>query len=129
MKYLEEYEHYTKIQGALKTHVELGGVHYAINLFTTTIPIVAETVEHLEHLMAESSAKDYDAKQEWIRQTMFTIFMDLIDIHGVHLGKAPFTDVWYQRYKKRIEEMQRTIRNDNQELDMYDELIVSSEVE
>ena len=103
MRYVEEYEHYVKIRDTIRTHIELSGVSHTIHLFSTKVPVVAETLEVLEHLMAETSAKDFALKQFWIREKLLELFMDLNDLHGIHLGKVPFTDVWQKRYRERVE--------------------------
>lgn len=101
-RYLEEYDEYVKICGVVRTHIELSGLSHTIHLLTTKVPVVADTIEALEHLMAETSAKNFALKQIWIRQKIFELFMDLIDVHGIHLGKVPFTDVWQKRYMERV---------------------------
>jgi hypothetical protein len=85
---------------------------------------VADVIETLEHLMAETSAKDFAIKQYWIRDKLFQLFMELVDIHGIHLGKAPFTDVWVQRYKERVE-MAREL----EAKEGYEALIVVNELD
>jgi len=102
MKYIENYDEYLKICDAIRSHIEFSGVSHTIHLFTTLVPIVADTVEVLEHLMAETSAKDFALKQFWIKEKIFELFMDLVDLHGIHLGKAPFIDVWQKRYMERV---------------------------
>jgi hypothetical protein len=106
MLYLAEETHYEKMRDKIRTYIDFGGLSTTIHTFSTSIPEVADTVEAIDMAFFDASGKGLCERRDWIRNVLLDLFLEVLDVHRVHLGRAPFKDVWAENYRAR-QQMQK----------------------
>lgn len=94
MHYLQEELHYEETCNKMRTFVEFVGLEPTIHMFSSGIPVVADTVEAIDAALFDATGKGWDKAHDWIRRLIFQLFLDLLELHRVHEGRAPFRDIW-----------------------------------
>lgn len=102
MKFIKEEAHYEKVLGELMSYIKFGGVSYTADIFSMNIPIVVETVDTIDLLFLDASGKKYGERREWLRHILLALFLELLDVHKMHKGTAPFKDIWRERYTEKM---------------------------
>jgi hypothetical protein len=101
MLYIAEEKHYEETREKIQNFVNFTGVEPTIHMFCSGIPAVSEALEAIDVALFDVSGKGWDTKCEWIRGVIFYLFLDLLEIHRMHQGRAPFRDVWSEAAREK----------------------------
>jgi hypothetical protein len=94
MRYLRDEKDYEAVRNKMQNFVQFVGLDSTIHIFSSGLPAVADTVEFIDMALFDATGKGWDKARDWIRRMVFELFMDLLELHRVHEGRAPFRDIW-----------------------------------
>ena len=94
MRYLRDEKDYETVRSKMQNFVQFIGLDSTIHIFSSGLPAVADTVEAIDMALFDATGKGSGATHDWIRRMVFELFMDLLELHRVHEGRAPFRDIW-----------------------------------